>query len=65
MPKIIIHRSAEGHDHRRRFISEDNEPQTSDSAQNANLSREGKAHAVPRFPKHRFICELRTSESLP
>jgi hypothetical protein len=33
--------------------------------QHANLSREGKAHAVPRFPDHRFICELRTSESLP
>jgi len=36
--------------------------------QDANLSREGKAHAravVPRFPKHRFICMLRTSESLP
>jgi hypothetical protein len=42
MQKIIVHRSAEGHDHRRQFISEDNESQTSDSAQNANLSREEK-----------------------
>jgi hypothetical protein len=42
---------------RRQFISEDNKIQTSDSAQDANLSREGKARwrrraALPETPLH-------------